>query len=47
MFKIVNRITDDKDIIERLNYGGINCIGIASKNDFKRNILDKMSVCNF
>ncbi len=42
MFKIVNRITDDKDIIERLNYGGINCIGIASKNDFKRNILDKM-----
>lgn len=40
MFKIVNKITDDKDIIERLNYSGINCIGIALKNDFRRNILD-------
>jgi len=40
VLKPIKRITDDKDIIERLNYNGINCIGIVAKKDFDGNILD-------
>lgn len=40
VLKPIKRITDDKDIIERLNYNGINCVGIVTKKDFDGNILD-------
>lgn len=39
ILQIVNKITSDKDIIERLNYNGLNCIGIVERADFEKNIL--------
>lgn len=39
MLKVVDKITGDKDIIEKLNYSGINAIGIVFKGDFEKNIL--------
>ncbi|MDD5020581.1 MAG: metallophosphoesterase [Endomicrobiaceae bacterium] len=40
MLKVVDKITSDKDIVERLNYNGINAIGIVFKDDFEKNILN-------
>lgn len=40
VLKIIDKINGNKDILEKLNYNGINAIGIVFKDEFEKNILN-------